>query len=101
MTNSTEPNCFVGSMETHLAGSVGDPACAGKAPLYIKHMDKHTDIHTCTYDSSVDRIKDGKIASVKQKPCDLFPTEFFIPQLPMLARLALMGFRKNNKRFPS
>lgn len=40
-------------------------------------MDKHTDTHICTYDTHVDRMKDGKIASVKRKPCDLFPTEFY------------------------
>lgn len=79
MTNSTQPNCFAGSVETHLAGSVGDPAHAGKKPPVQKkkNTDKtHTDTHICTYNTRVDRMKDGKIASVKQKPCDLFPAEF-------------------------
>lgn len=78
MTNSTEPNCFVGSVETHLASSVGQPLHEGETPpMYIKHMDKHTNTHICTYDTHVDRMKDGKIASIKQKPCDHFPTEFY------------------------
>lgn len=49
----------------------------GKPPVCIKHMDKHTDTHISTYDTHVDRMKDGKIASVKQRPCDHFPTQFY------------------------
>lgn len=45
--------------------------------MCIKHMDKHTDTHICSYDTHVDRMKDGKRASVKQKACDHFPTKFY------------------------
>lgn len=96
MTNSTEPNCLVGSVETHLAGSVGDPAHAGKAPLCMKHMHKHTDTHICTYDTHVDRVKDGKIASVKQKPCDLFPTEFY-PSASKAGSVSFDGIQKEQQ----
>lgn len=77
MTNSTEPNCFVGSVETHLASSLGYPVHAEETPVCIKHMDKHTDTHISTYDTHVDRMKDGKIASIKQRPCDHFPIQFY------------------------
>lgn len=51
-------------------------------------MDKHNDTHICTYYTHVDKMKDGKIASVKQKPCDLFPTEFH----PSASNVGLVSF---------
>lgn len=45
--------------------------------MCIKHMDKHTDTHISTHDTHGDRMKDGKIASIKQRPCDHFPTQFY------------------------
>lgn len=63
-------------------------------------MDKHTDTHICTYDTHVDRMKDGKNSMLNKSPVTCFKLSF-IPLFLMLAPLALMGFRKNNKRFPS
>lgn len=63
-------------------------------------MDKHTATHICTYDTHVDRMKDGKNSVLNKSPVTCFNLSF-IPLLLMLASLALTGFRKNNKRFPS
>lgn len=61
-------------------------------------MDKHTAAHT--YDTHVDRMKDGMNSTLNKSPVTCFKLSF-IPLFLMLASLTLMGFRKSNKRFPS
>lgn len=61
-------------------------------------MDKHTATHT--YDTHVNSMKDGKNSTLNKRPVTCFKLSF-IPLFLMLASLALMGFRKSNKRFPS
>lgn len=72
----------------------------GKVPVCLKHMDKHTATHTCTYDTHVDRMKDGKSSALNKSRLTCFNLSF-IPRFLMLASKALTGFSKSNKRFPS
>lgn len=69
-------------------------------------MDKHTATHTCTYDTHVNRMKDGKSWMLNKKSCDLFQPEFY-PSAPnvgffssdgILKKQQKISFLKQNKR---
>lgn len=60
MTNTTEPNCFVGSDGTHLVCEEGVFVL-----VILARKNTLTHIYSCTYDTLVDRMKGGKELSFK------------------------------------
>lgn len=71
----------------------------GKPPpsICIKHMDKHTATHTCTYDTHVDRMKDGKSRTLNKKSCGLVQPELY-PSVSNVVFLSSGGIQKKQQK---
>lgn len=60
-------------------------------------MDKHTATHTCTYDTHVDRMKDGKSRTLNKKSCGLVQPELY-PSVSNVVFLSSGGIQKKQQK---